>query len=254
MLKLFYKLFLGKPEYNFILKYPAIKNQCLIIRRIWENEEHDDIGIEKIFRLFLASIQFAFPAIYMRQALWKLGYIYQSIAIEIYVILKTLFPFFLLLSGLYNHRLLVYLTIYFLIESLCYICALIFISDQLAKSKSYKRSIILLLIDYVKLAFDFAVIYGGLHLLGEKPKDALDYIYFSFVTSATIGYGEITPAVPLGKILVCLQSVIFLVFVVMAISLFTSRAANELKNFDVSKLKDDKGTINVAGKNISESE
>jgi hypothetical protein len=229
------KLVFGKPEFNFRLQYPAIKNQRLIIKSIWNNEHHNDVSIEKIFRLILASIQFAFPAIYMRHILWKYGYMYQTIAIEIYVILKTLFPLLLLLSGLYKNKILLGVTIYLLVESLCYISALIFISDQIVKSRSYKRSILLLLIDYGMLAFDFAVIYGGFDLLGGKTKNALDYIYFSFITSATIGYGDIYPTTSLGKVIVCFQSIIFLIFVVLVINLFASRAGNELKNYDTDK-------------------
>jgi hypothetical protein len=238
MRKFLYKLILGKPEFNIKLPYPAIKNQILIIKSIWNNEHHNDVGIEKIFRLFLSSIQFVFPAIYMRQILWKFGYIYQTVAIEIYVVLKTLFPLLLLLSGLYKNKILLGITIYLLIESLCYISALIFISDQIVKSRSYKRSILLLLIDYGMLAFDFAVIYGGLNLLSDKTKNALDYIYFSFITSATIGYGDIYPTTSFGKVLVCFQSIIFLIFVVLVINLFASRAGNELKNFDEDKHRD----------------
>jgi voltage-gated potassium channel len=100
MNEILYKLFLGKKEYNFILPNPAIKNQLLIIKRIWNNEERNDVGLEKLFRLFLASVQFIFPAVYMRHLLWKKGYIYQTVAIEIYVISKTLLPILLLYLGL----------------------------------------------------------------------------------------------------------------------------------------------------------
>lgn len=202
MNRMIYKFFLGKPEFNIILPFPAIKNQCLIIKRIWNNENNNDVDIEKFFRLFLASSQFVFPAIYMRQAFWKFGFIYQTIAIELYVLLKTIFPLYLVLSGLYTNKYLICLVIYFLIESLCYIAALIFISDQLTKSRSYKRSILLLFLDYVKFAFDFAVLYASFQALGVKAHSALDYIYFSFVTSATIGYGDIAPVNPARKFLV----------------------------------------------------
>lgn len=236
MRRILYKLLLGKPEYNFKLPYPAIKNQCLIIKRIWNNDAHIDVGIEKLLRLFLATIQFAFPTVYIREVLWRFGYMYQVIGVEFYVLLKIIFPYFLLTTGLYTSKVCVGFTIYLLFDSICYVGSLIFISDQHVKSRSYGRSIILLMIDYIKLTLDFSVIYAGLHLLGDKAKNVTDYIYFSFVTSATIGYGEIVPTVPLGKILVCFQSVIFLSFVVLVINIFTSRAGNELKNYDPEKL------------------
>jgi len=236
MRKFLYKLILGKQEYNIPLPYPAIKNQRLIIKRIWNNENHNDVGIEKLVRLFLASVQFLFPAVYMRHLLWRFGYMYQTIAIETYVLLKTAFPLFLLLYGAYTNKWLIILTAYLLIESLCYIMAIIFLSDQLVQSRSYRRSVLLLLIDYVLIALDFAVLYAGLRLLGDKAKSIVDYIYFSFVTSATIGYGDLSPTTNFGKVLVCMQSVIFLVFVALVVSLFTSRASSQMKNFDIDKV------------------
>jgi hypothetical protein len=227
--KILYKLLLGKPEYNFIVPHPAIKNQLLIIKRIWNNEEHNDIGLEKLLRLFLASIQFVFPAIYMRHLLWKKGYMYQSMAIELYVVTKTILPIVFLATGLYKNHCCIFIIFYLLAETICYISTLIFVSDQLVKSRSYRRSVLLLFVDYLQIVFDFAVIYGGLNLLKSKADRVLEFVYFSFVTSATIGFGDIFPTTSLGKVLVCFQSVLFLVFVVLFLNFFASRM--EIKDF-----------------------
>lgn len=88
MRKTLYKLVLGKPEYNFRLQKSPMNYQWSTIKRIWHNMHHHDVGMEKIVRLFLASIQFLFPAVYLRQGVWKLGYVYQTVAIEVYVILN----------------------------------------------------------------------------------------------------------------------------------------------------------------------
>jgi voltage-gated potassium channel len=41
------------------------------IHGIWNNTHHDDVGVEKILRLFLAISQFLFPGIYIKQLFWK---------------------------------------------------------------------------------------------------------------------------------------------------------------------------------------
>jgi Ion channel len=54
-----------------------------------------------------------------------------------------------------------------------------------------------------------------------------DPIYFSFITSATIGYGDYYPATPMGKLLVSLQSVLFLIFVALFLNFFSSKVESK---------------------------
>ncbi len=227
-MNIFQKIFIGKPEYNFRLPYPAIENQKLIIKRIWNNETHNDTGIEKIIRLFLASVQFFFPAIYMRHFLWKKGYMYQSMAIELYVLFKTSLAALFLFLGWYEYRVCVIIVLYQTFETLFYISTLLFVSDELVKPRSYRRSIILLIVDFFQTNFAFAVVYAGLKAL-SNAKTPLDYIYFSFTTSTTIGLGDIFPKTELGKLMVCFHSSFFFVFVVLFINYFSSRV--ETKDF-----------------------
>jgi len=123
---------------------------------------------------------------------------------------------------------------YLLIESFCYISALIFISDELVKPRSYRRSVLLLVVGYFQITLGFAVIYAGLHLLNSNAKTPFDYVYFSFVTSATIGFGDTFPVANFGKVLVCLQSLFFFVFVGVFISYFNSKV-NPKDYYDVQK-------------------
>jgi len=225
----FYKIFIGKPEYNIHLPYPAVKNQKLIIKRIWNNETHNDTGLEKILRLFLASVQFCFPAIYMRHLLWKKGYMYQSMAIELYVLFKMSLALFFLISGWCQYALCIFIVIYQLFETLFYISTLLFVSDELLKPRSYRRSVLLLIVDYFQINFAFSSIYLGMHILNSNAKTVVEYLYFSFITSATIGFGDIFPVTQLGKIIVCFHSIFFFVFVVLFINYFSSKV--EVKDY-----------------------
>lgn len=233
-MNVFYKVFIGKPEYNFRLPCPAIENQKRIIRRIWNNETHNDTGIEKLLRLFLASVQFCFPAIYMRHLLWKKGYMYQSMAIEFYVLFKTALPLIFLGLGWYTSIICIGIIAYQLLETLFYISTLLFVADELVKPKSYRRSVLLLIVDYFQITFAFALIYAGFHLLNAKATTIMDHIYFSFVTSATIGFGDIYPECTFGKTIVCIHSVFFFVFVVLFINHFASRVVTR-DFYDIEK-------------------
>lgn len=223
MKQFLYKLFFGKPEYNRPLKHTAYETQRLNFVRIWNNEKHHDTGFEKILRLFLVAIQFIFPGLHVRNFFGKRGEISRNVAIEFYVFFKTLLPLLFLFSGLYKYPITVAISAYLLAESIFYVATLIFVSDMFMKPRSYRRNILMLFLNYLELAFAFAVIYAGLHLLGDNPQSVIDYIYFSVVSSTTIGYGDFHPVTNLGKVIVCTQAVMVVAFVVLFLNFFSSK-------------------------------
>lgn len=227
MKRILYKLFLGKPEFNILLKYTAVKNQLLNLKKVWNNEKHNDIGIEKIVRLFLTAFQFLTLSIYLRNYFGKKGTAYRDLAIDFYILLRTIFPFIVLLTGLYKYCFFVGTAIYFSIDTILYIGTLIFVTDVVAKPRSYRRSVLLLFFNYIEIVLNFAILYGGLNLLNESATSFIDYIYFSFITAATIGYGDILPITSLGKFLVCIQSLLFLVFIIVFLGHFSSKVDNK---------------------------
>lgn len=219
----FYKLFFGKPEYNKPIKESAYLTHRRHFFKIWNNARHHDIGFEKILRLFLVAVQFLFLGIHVRNFFGKLGLAKRNVAIEFYVLAKTCLPLFFLLSGLYKYKITVILSSYLLIETICYVSSLIFVADMFVTPRSYRRNILMLFFNYLEISFCFAVTYAGLHLLGDQPVNIFDYIYFSVVTSTTIGYGDLHPVGNLGKLLVCIQAVMVVAFIVLFLNFFGSK-------------------------------
>ena len=171
----------------------------------------------------MVAVQFAFPGIYIRDIFGRHGLTYKNLAVESYVIFKTILPLIFLITGIYTNTFIVFVTTYLLSETILYVATLIFVSDIFARPRSYRRSVLLLYFNYLEIVLSFAVIYGGLNLLNENANSIIDYIYFSFVTSATIGYGDIYPVTDLGKIVVGFQSIIFLIFIVLFLNFFSSK-------------------------------
>ena len=223
MKDILYKLFFGKPEYNKRIAYSAYTSYVVNVKRIWNNEKHHDIGFEKILRLFLVSSQIIFPGIHIRNIFGRYGMIKRNVAIEFYVLFKTFLPLFFLATGFYKHIAAVVIASYLLVETICYVASLIFVSDMFVKPRSYRRNILMLFLNYMEISMCFAVIYASLHLLGDKPYDTMDYIYFSIVTSTTIGYGDMHPANHLGQITVCVQAVMVVAFIVLFLNFFGSK-------------------------------
>ncbi|MGZ5242840.1 MAG: potassium channel family protein [Bacteroidia bacterium] len=237
MKRFFKKLLFGRPEENIQLEHTTIENQRKNLRKVWNNEQHNDIGLEKILRLFLVAVQFAFPGIYIRDKFGKKGLTWKNLAVEMYVLLKTILPLVFLLTGLYTNIYVVIFIAYLLTETILYVATLIFVTDIFAKPRSYRRSVLLLYFNYLEIVLDFAVIYGGLQLLSNNAISVTDFIYFSFITSATIGYGDIFPVTSLGKIVVSFQSIIFLIFIVLFLNFFSSKVEDK-EYFDKGEAKE----------------
>lgn len=223
MKRFLYKLLLGKPEYNRPIKISAYENVAKNLLQIWNNEKHNDVGFEKVLRLFLVSIQFIFPGVHVRNLFGRFGTIGRNVAVEFFVVFKTILPLVFLTTGLYKNLWAVTISSYLLMETICYVASLIFVSDMFVKPRSYRRNILMLSFNYLEISLSFAVIYAGLHLLGDQPQSYVDYIYFSIVTSTTIGYGDFHPQTELAKIMVCVQAVLVVSFIVLFLNFFSSK-------------------------------
>lgn len=195
---------------------PALQNQWKNILAVWNNETAATFGIERIFRLLLATSAYLFPGIYIRHYFGLRGLLSRKLALEAYVTCKLFFPLvplYLVRTGP-TYSIVVGIVIYFGVETLIYVLSLLFLSDIYKPPISYKRSYLMILMNYVELCLDFAVIYkatGEVSGLGGS----LDAIYFSFVTAFTVGYGDIKPSGQIAKIAVILQSLCSLVLVTL---------------------------------------
>ncbi len=219
----FSKLMFGKPEYNKKLRMTAYQAHKVNLIRIWNNEKHHDIGFEKVLRLFLVAVQYVFPGLHIRNYFGKFGVIKRNVGNEFFVFFKTFLPLYFLFSGLYKYKVVVLISGYLLLETIFYVASLIFVADMFVKPRSYRRNILMLFLNYLEIAFSFAVIYAGMHLLGDNLPSVVDYIYFSIVTSTTIGFGDIHPSGNLGKMFVCIQAIMVVAFMVLFLNFFGSK-------------------------------
>ena len=113
--------------------------------------------------------------------------------------------------------------IYVLLETVLYIPTLIFASDILYKSNSYKRSILLFFFNYTEIIFSFGVSYSCVDYLNKSFHHWFDAIYFSTINSATIDYEDYYPVASIGKALATAQAFLFLLYVVIFLNFFTAK-------------------------------
>lgn len=208
---------MGKPKFNPIQK--RIQN----INAIWNNDHQDDNGIEKIVRLFLSSSQLFFPGIYIKYLVSKKGTEYEDLAVDFYVLLKVAFPLTILINQWQTNPILLGIMVYVMLETVLYIPTLIFASDLFSKPRSYKRSMLLLFFNYLEMVFAFAVLYTCDNYLNRPFHHWFDAVYFSTITSSTIGFGDYYPVKTVGKFLVSMQSMLVLLYVVLFLNFFSTK-------------------------------
>jgi hypothetical protein len=223
MKKVLKKLLLGKTSKGFQPKFNPIQKRIQNIQSIWNNDHQEDNGIEKIVRLILASSQLLFPGIYIKYWASKKGVEYQDLALDFYVLLKVIFPIVILVNQWQNQEWLIWILVYVFLETVFYIPTLIFASDLFSKPRSYKRSMLLLFFNYLEIAFAYAVFYSVGNYMNKPFFHWFDSIYFSIVTSSSIGYGDYHPITPIGKFLVTTQALLFLFFIVLFLNFFSTK-------------------------------
>jgi hypothetical protein len=60
-----------------------------------------------------------------------------------------------------------------------------------------------------------------------KTASISQYVYFSYVTLATLGYGDLTPARAVGRLLAVFETIAGSLYLVTAVSLVVSRIGVE---------------------------
>ncbi|MQP24146.1 two pore domain potassium channel family protein [Flavobacterium sp. LMO8] len=221
------KLLVGKVNRNYVPKFNPIQKRILNIRSIWNNDHQDDNGIEKIVRLFLSCSQLLFPGIYIKYLASKKGFEYEDLVMDIYVLAKVLFPIVILKNGLQYETYAIYILIYVLLETVLYIPTLIFASDLFSRPRSYKRSMLLLFFNYIEIVVSFAVLYTVGDNMNKPFEHWFDSVYFSIISSNSIGYGDYYPVTTFGKVLVSLQAMFFLSFVILFLNFFSTKVKSK---------------------------
>jgi hypothetical protein len=221
------KLLVGKVSRNYKPKLNPIQKSLLNIRAIWNNDHQDDNGIEKIVRLFVSGSQLLFPGIYIKYLACKKGYEYQDLALDFYVVGKVIFPLLTLIYDWQSSSFVVWILVYLLFETVLYIPTLIFASDSFSRPRSYKRSMLLLFFNYLEIVVSFGVLYTLGENMNKSFSHWFDPIYFSMVSSSSIGFGDYYPVTTFGKVLVSLQAMFFLSFVVLFLNFFSTKVKSK---------------------------
>jgi voltage-gated potassium channel len=118
-----------------------------------------------------------------------------------------------------------------LVSTALVIACVFFIFRRLSTHQRISRRTVMgSLCVYLFGAMLFSMVYNIIAEISGVPffvqtdlPSALDYIYFSFITMATVGFGDFTPATDVGKMAVVVEAITGQLYLVVVVALFVSR-------------------------------
>lgn len=185
-------------------------------------EDYGVYGFEKILAIFLTAIKIIFPMFWIRNRSKNKGYAFRNTMLELYLIFKCTVLFMILKMWWFGNFGLA-ITLYFLTDIILYLMGIMFLPSMYNHNSNFNKNFLHLLLNLTEIVFGFSILYlatSALSMANGAVPNWIDAIYFSIVTFATIGYGDITTATHAGKLLVSGQVIISFLFVTIIVSRF----------------------------------
>ncbi|CEN93735.1 macro domain-containing protein [Paraclostridium sordellii] len=186
---------------------------------LYDSDKRNYFGLVRILRKFLIKSDKIFFITYLLKRFTENGtWQRRRNVIEIQVFIKMMFPLiFLHMDRMKNFNpILIFICIYLMAETIIYALKLIFLADIQNPSANIYRSVILLLLNYAEIIFEFSFLYKALDVFKATGMKTIDFVYFS-ITNSYDGYISTT-----GKFLVCTQKCVSLIFLTVVMSYFLS--------------------------------
>jgi hypothetical protein len=214
-------LLLG-PNYSSISRHKlGVSSQRADLQKVWYTPS---LGLTRLVKLALCVAPFAFPVLWITEALKQSDRRLIFLGVDGYVVLRAAVLAAILLCNVKQNWTITFIVTYFLLDILVSVSGVMFLADVHSRPLSYIRSLLLILLNFGEVVLAFASLHwqwGGLSIELASPFEAF---YFSAVTATTLGDGNIYPVASSAKIRVVLQLAVSLVF----ISVFFAAALNRM--------------------------
>lgn len=215
--------FLGPPQNPLPKHKIGCAYQLSCIRKAWRAPS---IGLYRILILTLEVAPFAFPTFWINQFLRKRKRNCVHFSSDVWVAVRIALLAGLLWSGSSLSWWSGTLTCYLIADIFVHVSRVVFLTGSHRPVLSDKRSLLLLLVNYGEIILGFAVLHfmwGGLNI---EPLCPIQALYFSAVTSTTLGYGDVFPVASGAQQRVIIQLAVTFVFITAFVGVILGRLGN----------------------------
>jgi fatty acid desaturase len=222
-----YKLLIGTRGDTPVPRRVYVKQRA-DLRAIWKQTNYRDFGIERLVRLTLVLLGFVMPGTLYRAAVDHIGggsFLFRRTAVEWFATLKLLWYVVLFENGLHGGAWIIASAV-LTFDTVHFLLCRIFLADLSRGHTSFKRSLVLVIVNFSEVT----IFFGGLYIYLDRYLRAagqtafnhaltgVEAVYFAFVTATTVGYGDVHPVHHLLMKVVVAQIGISLFFVVIFFS------------------------------------
>jgi hypothetical protein len=189
-----------------------------------KGKARDIFGLERIVLIVISAIQLGLPITFLRAATAPFGELCRYLATDIFVVSKPCILLFMLSEGYTQSAVALGFVVYLMTDMYTSLLGIELLARFWPNSKSSNRAFMLLTCNLVETVVAFAILYAHYDaLIFHEPHDWTDILYFSAVTSATVGYGDIIPAPGTGRHIAIIQIFVSLLFMGLVFTRFVSR-------------------------------
>lgn len=182
----------------------------------------DYLGLEYVASIVLHAARVLFP--WFRFGFLTNNYKSKNRLLEWYILFKVTILFYLLMSNT-TSDIVLFVAIYFLCDVVHHLFSRIF-----SNIPGFRKNFVHLVLNMAEIVLGYALLYDHLSLIGVNgisSHNPLDILYFSTVTFATVGYGDIGALNSLARIIVASQISVSVLFIVIICSSFVSEMTSK---------------------------
>jgi hypothetical protein len=212
----------ARPDSAYAVQWRLL---CDVIRR--RNGAEQLFGLERIFCTLLCLLLLFMPATLIREVGGRFGAMPRKLAIEAWVLARPI-GLAIVLWHFAGAPAVPWLAGLALLDLYLYLFGVLFLARIPALPLRSRRSLLLLGINFADVVLSFALLYAHCSVIrsssGETVTAPGALVFFSLVTAATVGFGDLVPQGGLGRGLVSLQIAASVVF----LSVFISKAVGRV--------------------------